>query len=151
VALIAPQFYLSCQKARSRKHFIPISEHLRSPFKIADGGWVKPDSAIRKYPKTITCYTAFMSRARSRQYLTVLEEVVVMSSITYENVLEYLETLSEEEQQEVFDLVKKRRIERRRSEIADNARKTFKAMEKGTAKRGSLEEIKSYLLADEEE
>jgi len=71
-----------------------------------------------------------------------------MSSITYENVLEYLETLSEEEQQEVFDLVKKRRIERRRSEIADNARKTFEAMEKGTAKRGSLEEIKSYLLAD---
>ena len=89
-----------------------------------------------------------MSRARSRQYLTVLEEVLVMSSITYENVLEYLETLSEEEQQEVFDLVKKRRIERRRSEIADNARKTFEAMEKGTAKRGSLEEIKSYLLAD---
>ena len=79
-----------------------------------------------------------MSRARSRQYLTVLEDVVVMSSITYENVLEYLETLSEEEQQEVFDLVKKRRIERRRSEIADNARKTFEAMEKGTAKRGSL-------------
>ncbi len=74
-----------------------------------------------------------------------------MSFITLENVLEYLETLSEEEQQEVFDLVKKRRIERRRSEIAENGRKTFEAMEKGTAKRGSVEEIKSYLLADEEE
>ncbi len=74
-----------------------------------------------------------------------------MSFITLENVLEYLETLSEEEQQEVFNLVKKRRIERRRSEIAENGRKTFEAMEKGTAKRGSVEEIKSYLLADEEE
>jgi vacuolar-type H+-ATPase subunit H len=74
-----------------------------------------------------------------------------MSFMTLENVLEYLETLSEEEQQEVFDLVKKRRIERRRSEIAENGRKTFEAMEKGTAKRGSVEEIKSYLLADEEE
>mgnify|MGYP003564426096 FL=1 len=74
-----------------------------------------------------------------------------MSFITLENVLEYLETLSEEEQQEVFDLVKKRKIERRRSEIAENGRKTFEAIEKGTAKRGSVEEIKSYLLADEEE
>ena len=74
-----------------------------------------------------------------------------MSFMTLENVLEYLETLSEEEQQEVFDLVKKRRIERRRSEIAENGRKTFEPMEKGTAKRGSVEEIKSYLLADEEE
>ena len=75
----------------------------------------------------------------------------MMSSITFENVLEYLETLSEEEQEEVFDLVKKRRIEKRRSEIAENGRKTFEAMEKGTAKRSSVEDIKSYLLADRKE
>lgn len=48
--------------------------------------------------------------------------------------------------EEVFDLVKKRRIEKRRSEIAENGRKTLEAMEKGTAKRGYVQEIKSYLL-----
>jgi hypothetical protein len=50
--------------------------------------------------------------------------------------------------EEVFDLVKKRRIEKRRSEIAENGRKILEAMEKGTAQRGNVEKIKSYLLSN---
>jgi hypothetical protein len=74
-----------------------------------------------------------------------------MNTLTLENVIEYIEDLSIEEQEELFDLIKKRRIERRRSEIAENAKKTFEAVEQGTAVRGNIEELKSYLSADEEE
>ena len=74
-----------------------------------------------------------------------------MNTITLENVIEYIENLSVEEQEELFELIKKRRIERRRSEIAENAKKTFKALEQGTVVRGNVQELKSYLSADEEE
>ena len=55
-----------------------------------------------------------------------------MNTLTLENVIEYIENLSVEEQEELFELIKKRRIERRRSEIAENAKNTFEALEKGT-------------------
>lgn len=71
-----------------------------------------------------------------------------MNTLTLENVIEYIENLSVEEQEELFELIKKRRIERRRSEIAENAKNTFEALETGTAKRGNLQDFKSYLLAN---
>ncbi|PSO47909.1 MAG: hypothetical protein BRC33_11180 [Cyanobacteria bacterium SW_9_44_58] len=74
-----------------------------------------------------------------------------MNTITLENVIEYIENLSIEEQEELFELIKKRRIERRRSEIAENAKKTFETLEQGTAVRGNVQELKSYLSSDEEE
>jgi hypothetical protein len=70
-----------------------------------------------------------------------------MNTLTLENVIEYIENLSIEEQEELFELIRKRRIERRRSEIAENAKNTFEALEIGTVKRGDLQNLKYYLLA----
>ena len=42
-------------------------------------------------------------------------------------------------------------MEDRENEILTNAREVFKAVEMGTAKRGTFEDLKSYLLADDEE
>jgi hypothetical protein len=71
--------------------------------------------------------------------------------MTFQEMLDSIEKLSIEDQDELFELIRKRRIEQRRSEILANARQTFQAVDEGTAKRGSFEDIKSFLLEDEEE
>jgi hypothetical protein len=48
-----------------------------------------------------------------------------------------------EDQEELVELIRKRR-----AEIAANAQEVFKAVEMGTAKRGSFEDLKAYLLDD---
>ncbi|MDB9429874.1 hypothetical protein PN482_13470 [Microcystis aeruginosa CS-555/01A07] len=49
------------------------------------------------------------------------------------------------------ELIRKRRIEARRAEIATNAQEAFKTVEMGTAKQRTFEELKSYLLANDDE
>ncbi|MDJ0842809.1 hypothetical protein [Crocosphaera sp.] len=45
----------------------------------------------------------------------------------------------------------KKRIDKRRSEIAKNGEETLKALSLGQGKKGTAEEIKAYLLEDEDE
>lgn len=71
--------------------------------------------------------------------------------ITFQEIIDSIEILPTEDQDQLFDLIRKRRVEARRIEIAANAQELFKAVEMGTAKRGTFEELKSYLLEDEEE
>jgi hypothetical protein len=71
--------------------------------------------------------------------------------MTFQDIINSIENLSEEDQELLFELIRKRRIEARRSEIAANAQETLQAIEMGTAKRGTFEEIKAYLLSDEDE
>jgi hypothetical protein len=71
--------------------------------------------------------------------------------MTFQEMVDSIEKLSTEDQDELFELIRKRRIEQRRSEILANAQQTFKAVDEGTAKQGSFEDIKSYLLEDDEE
>ena len=71
-------------------------------------------------------------------------------SPTFQEIIETVENLSIEDQDYLFELIKKRRIEKRRVEIAQNAQEAFKAVDLGSAKRGNFEEIKAYLLAEEE-
>ncbi|NJL82515.1 MAG: hypothetical protein HC890_05350 [Chloroflexaceae bacterium] len=71
--------------------------------------------------------------------------------MTYQEIINSIEVLPVEDQEELFELIRKRRIEARRAEIAANAQEIFKAVEVGTAKRGSFEELKSYLLEDDHE
>jgi hypothetical protein len=66
--------------------------------------------------------------------------------MTFQDMVESIE-----DQDELFELVRKRRIEQRRSEIFANAQCVFRAGEQGTAKRGDFADIKSYLLEDDEE
>jgi hypothetical protein len=70
---------------------------------------------------------------------------------TFQEIINSIESLSIEDQEQLFELIRKRRIEARRAEIAANAQEVFKAVETRTAKQGTFEELKSYLLADDNE
>lgn len=71
--------------------------------------------------------------------------------ITFQEIIDSIEVLSTEDQEQLFELIRKRRVEARRAEIAANAQEVFKAVEMGTAKRENFEELKSYLLEDDDE
>ena len=64
------------------------------------------------------------------------------NSVSLEKAIEYVEALSPEDQYLLFELIQKRR---RRREIANNAVQTLAAMQAGTAKRGTLDQLKADL------
>ena len=66
--------------------------------------------------------------------------------ISFQEALEKVESLSIEDRDLLFELIKKRRIEARREEIARNARDTMNSLRNGTAKKGTLEQLKADLL-----
>lgn len=74
-----------------------------------------------------------------------------MSIAFFQDLIESVESLSIEDQDYLFELIRKRRIEKRRYEMAKNGEETLKSLAMGTAKKGSAEEIMAYLLEDEEE
>lgn len=74
-----------------------------------------------------------------------------MSAISFQEIIDSIESLSIEDQDYLFDLIQKRRMDKRREEIAKNGKKTLKALSLGKGKKGRSEEIKAYLLEDEEE
>jgi hypothetical protein len=76
-----------------------------------------------------------MSVVREARQLTMSQ------SITFQAVIESVAALSDEEQDLLFQLVQKRRIVKRRQEIAQNATQTFAALKAGTAKRGSISDL----------
>ena len=74
-----------------------------------------------------------------------------MGIVSFQEIIDSIELLSLEEQDYLFELIQKRRIQKRRSDIANNAQATLKALEIGTAKRGNLNDLKADLLGNEEE
>ncbi|WP_107666856.1 hypothetical protein [Cyanothece sp. BG0011] len=74
-----------------------------------------------------------------------------MSAISFQDIIDSVESLSIEDQDYLFDLIRKRRIEKRRAEIAENGQETLQPLSLGIAKKGTAEEIKAYLLEDETE
>jgi hypothetical protein len=73
-----------------------------------------------------------------------------MSQTTsFQTIIEYVEALSEDEQDILFDLIHKRRITNRRQEIAQNAITTLEAVKNGTAKQGTAAEIMADIFGDE--
>jgi hypothetical protein len=71
------------------------------------------------------------------------------NAIALQTVIEYVEALSLEDQDLLIELIHKRRIEKRRAEIAENAAQTLAALKAGTAKRGTLADLKADLLSEE--
>ena len=71
--------------------------------------------------------------------------------IIFQEIVDSLGSLSIEDRDRLFELIRQQRMEERENEILTNAREVFKAVEMGTAKRGTFEDLKSYLLADDEE
>jgi hypothetical protein len=69
----------------------------------------------------------------------------------FQEIVDSLESLSIEDRDRLFELIRKQRVEERENEILGNAQAVFKAVEMGTATRGNFEDLKSYLLADDEE
>ncbi|MDJ0578363.1 MAG: hypothetical protein QNJ65_24815 [Xenococcaceae cyanobacterium MO_234.B1] len=74
-----------------------------------------------------------------------------MTTSRFQDIIDSVESLSVEDQDYLFDLISKRRIEKRRLEIKQNGEETLQALASGTAKRGTAKDIKAYLLEDEEE
>ncbi|MCC3433275.1 MAG: hypothetical protein JGK08_25850, partial [Microcoleus sp. PH2017_04_SCI_O_A] len=59
-------------------------------------------------------------------------------------------SLSIEDQDQLFELIRKRRIENRRDEILANAQEVMEAFKNGTAKRGSVDDLIADLLGDDD-
>ena len=70
-------------------------------------------------------------------------------AISFQEALEKVESLSIEDQDLLFELIKKRRIEARREQIAKNKQDTLNSLRNGTAKKGNLAQLKADLLAEE--
>ncbi|MCY7391566.1 MAG: hypothetical protein LH647_08760 [Leptolyngbyaceae cyanobacterium CAN_BIN12] len=70
-------------------------------------------------------------------------------SILFHELVEYVDELSTDDQEMLFDLIRKRRIEKRRVEIAENAAQALAAVRAGTAKSGSVEDLKADLLRED--
>jgi hypothetical protein len=72
-----------------------------------------------------------------------------MTTSRFQDIIDSVESLSVEDQDYLFDLIRKRRIEKRRLEIKQNGEETLKALANGMTKKGTAEEIKAYLFEDE--
>jgi len=64
---------------------------------------------------------------------------------SFDVVLESVEALSIEEQEVLLDLVRRRLIERRRAEIAQNIAKAQEEYRTGQVRRGTIDELMAEL------
>ncbi|MGK7881943.1 MAG: hypothetical protein AB4060_17865 [Crocosphaera sp.] len=74
-----------------------------------------------------------------------------MAKAYFQNLIESIETLSIEDQDHLFDLIRQRRIEKRRSEIADNAQAILTDLQEGKAKIGTVDDLIAELLEEDDE
>jgi hypothetical protein len=63
-----------------------------------------------------------------------------------QKALEIVEALPPEDQETLVDVIRRRLIELRRTEIAANAEATLKAIREGKAQFGSVDDLKRDLL-----
>lgn len=74
---------------------------------------------------------------------------MVNSNLSFDEILNNVESLTIEDQDLLFEIIQKRRIEARRKEIANNAQETMKSFHNGTANVGNLDSLKADLLEEE--
>ncbi|MBP0012687.1 MAG: hypothetical protein J7545_10270 [Roseofilum sp. SBFL] len=67
-----------------------------------------------------------------------------------QELIDSIEQLSIEDQDYLFDLIRKRRIEQRRLEIAAHAEMLKQEFQQGTAKRGTVDDLIADLLEDDD-
>lgn len=70
--------------------------------------------------------------------------------MNFQEIIEAIEKLTIEDQDRLFELIRKRRIENRRAEILANAQEVMQAFKNGTAKRGSVDDLIADLLGDDD-
>ncbi len=62
-------------------------------------------------------------------------------SIRFDEVLEAVEALPDEQQEGLIDLVRRRQIERRRDALAASIQEARRELAEGAARRGSVDEL----------
>ena len=70
--------------------------------------------------------------------------------MTFQKIIESIETLPVEDQDYLFDLIRRRRISQRRTEILAKAQEAMQAVKDGTAKRGSVQDLIADLLGNDD-
>ena len=70
--------------------------------------------------------------------------------IVFQEIIDSIEGLSVEDQDYLFELIRKRRIENRRAEILANAEEVMQSFKDGTAKRGSVDDLIADLMGDDD-
>jgi hypothetical protein len=65
-----------------------------------------------------------------------------------QQALDVVESLPPDEQEALIDLVRRRLVERRRAEIARNAKETLQAVRDGRSQYGSIEDMQRDLLGE---
>jgi len=71
--------------------------------------------------------------------------------MTVQEIVNSINLLSTEEREQLFELIRQRQVEERRTEIAANGERLRQSVKMGTAERfDNVEDLKSYLLADDE-
>jgi len=68
-----------------------------------------------------------------------------MKPSSFNAVLESIEALPTEEQEILIDLIQRRLVERRRTEIADNISQSMQEYQAGQVFRGSVDELMAEL------
>ncbi len=63
------------------------------------------------------------------------------NTLTFNEILEEIEALPEEDQVTLIDLLQRRQVERRRSEIAANIAEANQSYRSGQVFRGSVEDV----------
>ena len=74
-----------------------------------------------------------------------------MATAYFQNLIESIETLSIEDQDYLYDLLRNWRIEKRRSEIADIAQAILTDLQEGKAKIGTVDDLIADLLEEEDD
>ena len=69
----------------------------------------------------------------------------------YQNILKAIAVLSDEDQDELFEMLCRKRIEMKQAEILANAQYLRKAAKNGTAYIGTADDLISYLTREDDE
>jgi hypothetical protein len=69
--------------------------------------------------------------------------------MTVEDIVESIDLLSIEDQEKLFEIVRKRRIEQQEAEILASRRELKQVIANGTAKRGTVRDLITDLHNDE--
>lgn len=65
-----------------------------------------------------------------------------------QQALDVVESLPPDDQETLIDLIRHRLVEKRRAEIARNAKETLQAVRDGRAQYGSVEDLRRDLLGE---
>ncbi len=71
--------------------------------------------------------------------------------MTFQDIVNSIGSLSTEDRDRLFDLMRQQRIEEQEAEILAKYRELQRAIRDGTAKKGSAQDLIAYLLEDDDE